>query len=188
MTLLTSASLLIASATGAASAQPAVQPEPAAPAAVPANPQLFAGATVYGPQNTLVGTVTGVSQGIVTVNTGTHEAPLPATAFGAGSMGPTLPVTREQLGLLVDQQRAAAVARRDAALVAGTAIVSADGQALGTVESVAGDRVVVLRPDSRSRLILPRALLLPHAAGLRTRIGLAELERGATSSGAVTAY
>jgi FKBP-type peptidyl-prolyl cis-trans isomerase 2 len=101
------------------------------------------GATVYGPQGEAVGTVTSVAGGVVTVDTGAHKAPLPADAFGKGDKGPTITVTKAQIDEMMAQQLAAANARRDAALVAGAAVVSPKGAALGTVKSVEGDAVVL---------------------------------------------
>jgi hypothetical protein len=103
------------------------------------------GATVYGPEGNVVGTVESIADGVVTLDTGAHKAPLPANAFGKGDKGPTITVTKAQLDDMVEQQLAAAAAKRDAALVEGAAVATADGQALGTVKSIDGDSVVVER-------------------------------------------
>ncbi|MBD3728932.1 MAG: hypothetical protein IE933_04430 [Sphingomonadales bacterium] len=119
-----------------------------------ANPQVVAGATVYGPQGNVVGTIASVEGGVVTVDTGTHKAPLPEGAFGGGDKGPTITVTKDQLdGMMAEveaqaeaqrkQELAAAAAKRDEALVAGAAVLSSDGQPVGTVASVDGDTVVL---------------------------------------------
>lgn len=104
---------------------------------------IAAGATVYGPEGNAVGTVVSVADGVVTLDTGTHKAPLPADAFGTSDKGPTITVTKAQIDSMVSEQLAAAAAQRDAALVAGTAVAAADGAALGSVTSVEGDAVVV---------------------------------------------
>ncbi len=101
------------------------------------------GATVFGPQGEAVGTVETVADGIVTVNTGKHMAPLPANVFGAGETGPTITVTKAQLDGMIDEQLAAAAAKRDAALVEGAAVSSADNQPAGSITSVDGDNVVL---------------------------------------------
>lgn len=101
------------------------------------------GATIYGPQGNVVGTVESIADGIVTVNTGKHKAPLPADVFGAGEKGPTITVTQAQVNAMLDEQVAAAAAQRDAALVAGAMVHTAGDVMLGTVESVEGDDVVV---------------------------------------------
>jgi hypothetical protein len=101
------------------------------------------GATVTGPEGDVVGTVETVADGVVTVNTGKHKAPLPADAFGKGENGPTITVTKAQLDAMIDEQLAAAAGQRDAALVAGAAVVSAADAPLGTIKSVDGDAVVL---------------------------------------------
>lgn len=106
-----------------------------------------AGVSVYGPDGTVVGTVESVADGVVTLDTGTHKAPLPADAFGTGDKGPTITVTKAQIDAMVSEQLAAAAAQRDGALVAGAAVTSADGSPLGSVTSVDGDAVVVETED-----------------------------------------
>ena len=104
---------------------------------------LAVGATVTGPEGQVVGTIETIADGVVTVNTGKHKAPLPADAFGKGEAGPTITVTKAQLEAMLDEQLAAAAAQRDAALVADAAVASAAGAPLGTIKSVDGDAVVL---------------------------------------------
>jgi hypothetical protein len=111
-----------------------------------------AGATVYGPDGNAVGTVESVANGVVTVDTGAHKAPLPTDAFGKGDKGPTITVTKAQLDDMVAQQLAAADAKRDAALVAGAAVSSAKGAPVGTITSVEGDAVVLQTADGPVQL------------------------------------
>lgn len=108
-----------------------------------ANPQVVAGATVYGPEGNEVGTIDAVSGEVASVNTGSHVAPLPMNAFGQGEQGPTITVTKAQLDEMMAAIEAEAAAKLDAALVAGAAVTSADGQAVGTIASVDGDDVVM---------------------------------------------
>lgn len=105
------------------------------------------GATVYGPEGNEVGTVASVAGGLVTVDTGKHKVPLATDAFGEGDKGPTITVTKAQLDAMMDEQLAKAAAARDALLVPGTAVETADNQPLGTIESVDGDNVVVTRSE-----------------------------------------
>lgn len=161
-----------AAATTAAPAQDAAVPA----ATTAANPQVVAGATVYGPQGEVVGTIEGIVDGIATLDTGMHKAPLPLNAFGQGETGPTITVTREQLNQLIEQQLAQLAQQRDAALVQGAAVLSADNQPLGTVEQVAGDNVIVARPDGETRFGLQRDLFAVDEAGLKTRLTLQEIE------------
>lgn len=147
----------------------------ATPAQAPANGQVTAGATVYGPGGEVVGTVTHVDGGIATVNTGSHAVPLPLSALGQGPAGPTLMVARAQLDSLVAQQHAASAARRDAALVSGANVVTADGQPLGTIEAVGADNIV-LRRSSGARIALLRQYFTTDGAQLRTRLTAQDLD------------
>ncbi len=111
------------------------------------------GATVYGPEGNAVGTVESVADGVVTLDTGKHRAPLPANAFGSSEQGPTITVTKAQLDTMLDEQVAAANARRDAALIASAAVIAADNQPLGTIDSVDGDTIVVMRGSGKVSLL-----------------------------------
>lgn len=118
------------------------------------------GATVTGPDGAAVGTVESVADGVVTVDTGKHKAPLPANAFGKGESGPTITVTKAQLDTMIDQQLAAANAQRDALLVVGAEVHTADHQVLGKVESIDGNNVIVARAEG------PVTLLRDHFAAM----------------------
>ncbi|OZA92020.1 MAG: hypothetical protein B7X57_09130 [Erythrobacter sp. 34-65-8] len=122
-----------------------------APAALAAPPAV--GATVYGPQGGEVGKVEQVDGQTVILDTGKHKVPLGVDAFGQGETGPTITVTRAQLDTMMDQQLAEAAAARDAALVPGTAVVSADSQPIGTIESVENDNVVLAMNDQKVALM-----------------------------------
>ena len=111
--------------------------------ALAAGPDLAVGSTVYGPQGGVVGTVETVADGIVTVDTGKHKAPLPAEVFGTSDKGPTITVTQAQINAMLDEQVAAAAAQRDAALIAGAVVHTVGDLMLGNVKSVEGDDVVV---------------------------------------------
>lgn len=111
--------------------------------ALAAGPELAVGSTVYGPEGGVVGTVETIADGIVTVDTGKHKAPLPADVFGTSEKGPSITVTQVQINAMLDEQIAAAAAQRDAALVAGAMVHTAGDLMLGNVKSVDGDDVVV---------------------------------------------
>lgn len=110
------------------------------------------GATVYGPQGNPVGTIAQVNAQTVIVDTGKHKVPLGHEAFGASDKGPTITVTKAQLDEIVDNQIAEANAKRDEALVAGAAVVSAKTMPLGTVASVDGDTVILERAGKQVAL------------------------------------
>src|SRR3546814_17968030 len=103
-----------------------------------------AGATVYGPQGNPVGTIESVADGQVVLDTGKHKVPLGVESFGESDAGPTITVTKEQLNALMDQQIAAAIAQRDAALIVGAAVVSADAHVAGTVKEIDGETDAVV--------------------------------------------
>ena len=116
-------------------------------AASAAGPEV--GATVYGPQGNPVGTIESVANGQAVLDTGKHKVPLGIESFGESEAGPTITVTKEQLDGLMDEQIAAAIAQRDAALVVGAAVVSADAQVAGTVKEIdASTDAVVVERDS----------------------------------------
>lgn len=111
------------------------------------------GATVYGPEGNAVGTIESVAEGVVTVDTGKHKAPLPTNAFGKSEQGPTITVTKAQLDAMLDEQIAAASAKRDAALVEAAAVITADNQPLGVVKSISGNTVIVTRGEGSVNLL-----------------------------------
>jgi hypothetical protein len=146
---------IAAAALAATSMTTVAQAQDAAPATTA---EVAVGATVTGSDGAPVGTVESVADGVVTVDTGKHKAPLPANAFGAGESGPTITVTKAQLDAMIDEQLAAAAAQRDAMLVAGTEVHTVDHQVLGKVESVDGNNVIIARAAG------PVTLLREHFA------------------------
>jgi hypothetical protein len=96
----------------------------------------------------------------VTINTGKHKAPIPADLIGAGDAGPSINATKDQIDAMMDEQVAQANAARDAALVAGAAVISANGNPAGTLASVdlAADAIILESPEG------PVALKKEHFA------------------------
>ncbi len=118
------------------------------------------GATVYGNDGNAIGTVENVADGIVLIDTGKHKAPIPAELIGAGETGPSINATKDQIDAMMDAQVAEATAKRDAALVAGAAVLSANGNPAGTLTEVdlAVDAIILESPDG------PVALKKEHFA------------------------
>jgi len=116
-----------------------------------------AGATVYGPQGGVVGTIERVDGANVVVTTATgREAVLPADSFGEGANGPTIGFTGAQLDeaiIAAEQQNTAAL---DAALVAGTQLYSADGVVVGTVTEPGTNGLVVVEHSTAGPIQLPK--------------------------------
>ena len=107
-----------------------------------------AGATVTGPEGNPVGTIESVANGQVVLDTGKHKVPLGVDAFGEGETGPTITVTKAQINAMMDEQVAAAHARRDAALVEGATVMSADGVAAGTIYTVDDADTAIVQSDA----------------------------------------
>jgi hypothetical protein len=112
---------------------------------------LALGTTVLGNDGNPVGTVDSISGEVVIIDTGTHKAPVPATAIGVGETGPSVNITQAQLNEMMDAQVAEANTRRDAALVQGAQVISANGNPAGTVAEVdlAGDVIVLDSPAGK---------------------------------------
>lgn len=127
-TLFAAAALSLATLSGAAFAQAA---------------NVQAGATVYGPKGEPVGTIDKVENGTAVINTGTHTLALTLDKFATSEKGPVISVTKQQLDELVEKANADAAAKLDTALVAGAAVVDNAGAALGTIDSIDGDAIVL---------------------------------------------
>ncbi len=119
--------------------------------------------TVNGNDGAAVGTVLSNDGSTVVVDTGTHQVPLPADVFAAADGGFTLNTTKAELDQLYGEQLAQAAAARDAKLVVGAAVVTADAQPLGTIDQVDGDNIVIR--EGEFVVTLPRDLLALDASG-----------------------
>jgi hypothetical protein len=102
-----------------------------------------AGATVYDPQGGEVGKVDSVTNGVAVVNTGTHSVALPVDKFATSDKGPVISVTKVELDKIAADADAQAAAQLDAALVAGAAVVDNAGAALGTIDKIDGDNIIL---------------------------------------------
>lgn len=150
----------------------------AAIAAFVANPALAqdVGATVTGNDGNAIGTVAQNDGQAVVLTVGEYQIALPAELFGTGEAGRTLNVTRDQLVQMHEAALTEAAAALDAALVEGAAVVTADPQPLGTVDTIDDANVVIVREDE-SKVTLPRELFAVDPNGaLMARIMMADLE------------
>lgn len=143
--------------------------------------QVAAGATVYGPQGSEVGTIVSIEGGTVMLDTGTYKAPLPENAFGKSEKGPTITVTRAQIDAMMAEQVAAANAKRDAALVAGAAVITAKGAPAGSIKSVEGDAIVLESPSGA--VALKREHFAVDAQGALMALFTADQIAAAASAG-----
>ena len=129
--LFAAGALSLASVSGAALAQAATV-------------EVTAGATVYGSDGNVVGTVSQAGDDVVGLDVDGQTAGLPAGAFGQNAEGQlTIAVTKDQLVGMLAEAAAAAQAALDAALVAGAPVVDVNGTALGSVATVEGEDVTV---------------------------------------------
>lgn len=106
------------------------------------------GTTVYGNDDAPIGTVEANAEGVVTVNTGKHMAPLPANLLAEREGKWTVNATQAQINGMMDQQVAQANAARDAALVQGAAVMSADGMPAGTIYTIDSEDVVIVKNEA----------------------------------------
>ena len=106
------------------------------------------GATVFGNDDAAIGTVTTNDGSVVTVDTGKHKAPLPANLLAEREGKWTVNATKAQIDQMMDAQIAAANEARDAALIEGAAVMSADGQPVGTVYTVDTEDMVIIKNDA----------------------------------------
>ena len=150
-----------------------------------ANDQVAAGAAVFGPEGNQVGTIVTVENGQAVLDTGKHKVPLGVDMYGEGPNGPVISVTKAQLDGMVDAQLAEAATKRDAALVAGADVMSADHQPLGKVLRVEGNNIVIARGGDETKLV---TLLREHFDasdhGLMARLTIAQID---AASGAAAA-
>ena len=159
----------------------------AAPALAAAG-DVSVGATVYGPQGEAVGKIVSVENGTAVLDTGKHKVPLGVDMYGKGETGPTITVTKVQLDTMVDQQMAAANAKRDAALIPGAAVMTADGAELGTIAEVDGNQIVIDRAgEDAGQVNLLREYFAATDAGLTARLTMAQIEEALASQGSADA-
>ena len=83
--------------------------------------------------------------------------PIPRDALTMGENGATINITKADLIAQFDQQMAAFEAQLDAALTAGAAVQTADGQQLGTIRETSSEAVVV--DGTGGPLTLPRQMM-----------------------------
>jgi len=156
-------------------ASPALAQASAPAATAPAPPvQVAAGAVVYGPDGTEVGKVEKVEGGNAVINTGKNSAAVPLSAMGKGDKGLLVSMTRDQLDAAVAAATAKAQGNLDQALVAGAAVHSADGVALGKIGSVSAEGLVTVQRDSGA-FALKKDMFTTDANGVALRLTEAQI-------------
>ena len=141
------------------------------------------GAVVKDTDGNDVGTVIEVTETTITVDTGKHEAGLPAAAFGGTADEPLIAVSKERIDAMMDQRLAAAEkeaeearakakaeaeAKLAAALIVGAEVVSLDAQPLGMVDQFTGESMenVVIKADETTLITLPRTYFTVTEEGI----------------------
>lgn len=145
-----------------------------------ANDQVVAGATVTGPEGNAVGTIVAVENGQAIIDTGKHKVPLAVEMYGEGETGPTITVTKAQLDSMMDAQLAEASAKLDAALVVDAAVVSADGQPVGTVYTIDTEDMVIVKNDAGIITLTRDSFTLSPEGALMARYSAADIAANTT--------
>lgn len=123
-----------------------------------------AGVTVMGNDEAAVGTVVSNDGSNVVIDTGKHQVPLAADSFVENEGVWSVNITKGELDAMMDQALAEAAAKRDAALVEGAQVVTADAQVLGAVDTIDGTNVVV-KGDNDFVVTLPKDMFAVDANG-----------------------
>ncbi|HET9628306.1 MAG TPA: hypothetical protein VFP14_02375 [Novosphingobium sp.] len=129
---------------------------------------------VYGPQGSEVGKVEKVEGGNAVINTGKNSAAIPVSALGHNEKGLLVSMTREQLDAAVEAATAKAQGNLAQALVAGAAVRSADGQAIGKIAGVSPQGIVTVQRDNDS-FALQKDMFTTDAQGVTLRLTAAQL-------------
>lgn len=162
----TAAALAFGMASPALAQDAAAPAAPAAPAQTTSAPtaDVAAGAQVFGSDGVVIGTVARVEGDVALVTVDERTIPIPTTAIAAGEAGPTVNITRDALVTQFDQQMAQMDAQLEAALVEGTAVQTADGQPLGTIQSRDADAIVVAGTAGEMTLSKPMLAIGPEGS------------------------
>lgn len=144
----------------AVAAQQASTPATAAtPTAAPT-----VGATVYDTSGAPVGTIATSNASVVTIDTGSHKVPVPASSIGHGAKGALIAMTQAQLNTAYEQASAQATAQVKQKLVAGTPVSGVNGTNTIATIKAADDQYVTLT-TSKGDVKLPVSAFSTNAKG-----------------------
>ncbi len=164
-----------------ATAAPAQTAPGRAPVAAPVSTTPTVGAMVYDPEGGEVGTVAALTADAAVIDTGTHKAAVPFTAFSTTAKGATITLTKAQLDAAAAGQQAQAAAAIKTQLVAGTQVRGVGGTTVvGTIKA-ADDQFVTLT-TAKGDVKLPVSGFGSDANGLI--IGMTAAQLDAAVSGA----
>lgn len=168
------AAALVTGLSSPVAAQDAAAPNTAQPATV------SAGTVIYGSDGAVIGTVSRAEGDVVLLDVDQRGVPIPRNAVRMGENGATIDVTKASLIAQFDQQMAAFESQLEAALTAGAAVQTADGQQLGTIRETSSDAVVVDGTDGP--LTLPRQMMtLDNQGALIVRATMDQIKQAMTA-------
>jgi len=114
------------------------------------------GATIMGNDGNPVGTITARDDTTVVLDTGAHQVPLGPDMFAQVDGNWSINTTKTELDAMMDEMKAQQQAALAAALVEGAAVVTADAQPLGTIETIEAEAIVLTYEEAP--LTLPKDL------------------------------
>lgn len=179
---LTTVPALAQTAAPASAPSPAASPSATAQAATaaPAAPAIAAGANVFGPGGSPVGTIASAGADFAVVKTDKHEVRLPKTAFAARPEGGlVIGLSRDELNASVDQ----AMAKLAEQMKPGSTIYGTQGGTIGTIDKVEAELVTV-KLASGKMVRLPKSGFGPGPQGLVVGFTVEQLEAQAGAAGA----
>lgn len=138
---------------------------------------LVVGTMAYDLQGGEVGKIDSISGETIVIDTGTHKAALPKTAFGSGPKGPTVSMTKVQIDDQVAAASQKAAAALEAAMTPGAEVKGKAGTVIGTVKEVKGDQVIIER--ATGPVSLTKKAFGLGANGLFISLTAAELDAAA---------
>lgn len=145
------------------------------PAAAQGNAALTVGATVYGPDDAVVGTITEVTDTYVMLDTGTNKTPFAPESFAAGSNGPRFGLTKAEVDASAEKAKAEREAKLKGVLSVGATVYGADGTQAARVDAVGDDGNIVITAQE-VQAAFPREQFTVNDAGqLALRFTTAQL-------------
>ncbi len=177
---------LAATATSPALAQDAAAPAatagtPAAGAAA-ATPKVTAGMSVSDAQGGAVGTIASTDGTNAVIDTGTVKATVPVSSLAQGDKGLLIGMTKVALEDAAKGAAAGQQAEFLASIAPGLAVSDQNGGAVGKVESVDGDNVVVATANAKATL--PKSALAKGPNGAIIGMTATQLEEAAKKAAA----
>ncbi|TZG29191.1 preprotein translocase subunit YajC [Sphingomonas montanisoli] len=181
--------VFLASAFLTAAAAPALAQDAAAPAAAPATApaatataNVAAGATVTDVKGGAVGTIASTDGTNAVIDTGVVKATVPVSAFAKGDKALLIGMTKAELEAAAKGAGADQQAEFLASLQPGTTVSDPQGGAVGKIEAIEGENVVVATANAKAKL--PKSALAKGPNGAVIGMTAAQLEAAAKGAAA----